>query len=71
MGIIASIILIVVVYVLCKLPEWKFNNRLSPLGSETDWGTMNSDLSRGMSKRDVMDKFNRGGYDVLDKDYKK
>lgn len=46
--------------------EHTFNNRTSPDGYRTDWGAMNRDLTTGMSKNDVKDKFNRGGYDVPD-----
>lgn len=51
--------------------EHKFNNRTSPNGYKTDYGAMNHDLTMGMSKNDVKDKFNRGGYDVPDPYYKK
>ncbi len=47
--------------------EHTFNNRVSPPGYRTDYGKMNHDLTMGMSKNDVKNKFNRGGYDVPDK----
>lgn len=47
--------------------EHTFNNRTSPPGYKTDYGAMNHDLTMGMSKDAVKDKFNRGGYDIPDK----
>ncbi len=47
--------------------EHTFNNRTSPNGYKTDYGAMNRDLALGMSKNDVKDKFNRGGYNIFDK----
>lgn len=71
MELFVAVVMIVFTYVMCKLPEWKFDNRTTPPGTTTDFGKMNDDLMRnGMSKRDVMNKFNRGGYDILDKWYK-
>lgn len=67
MELIASIILLIIIYCLYKAPERKFNNRVSPPGMKTDWGKMNHDTAMGMSKRDVMNKFNNGGYDIPDK----
>lgn len=61
---IEIIIFAIVMYVICKIPEWKFNNRTTPDGYETDWGAMSSDLASGKSKSEVMAKSNRGGYDV-------
>lgn len=58
------IIGIIIFYIIFKLPEWKFNNRMPPNGHETDWGAMSSDLASGKSKTEVMNKANRGGYDV-------
>lgn len=39
--------------------EHTINNRISPPGQKTDYGAMNRDLTNGMSKNDVKDKFNR------------
>lgn len=47
--------------------EHTFNNRIPPEGYKTDHGAMSHDLAMGMSKNDVKDKFNRGGYDVPNK----
>lgn len=58
------IIFAIVMYVICKFPEWKFNNRTTPDGYETDWGAMSHDLAMGKSKNEVMAKSNRGGYDI-------
>lgn len=64
MEIIASAILLLVVYCLCKAPEWKFDRRLPPPGYKVDYGAGNNDLSSGMSKTDMMRKCNNGDYDV-------
>lgn len=61
---IAILVFIVVIYVLCHIEEWKFDNRITPPDKETDWSAMSSDLARGMSKQEVMRKSNREGYDV-------
>lgn len=47
--------------------EHTFNNRTSPDGYKTDYGAMNHDLAMGKSKNEVKDKFNRGGYDIPNK----
>lgn len=44
MEIIASIILIIVVYCMCKAPEWKSNNYMPPNGMEIDWRKANDDI---------------------------
>lgn len=41
-----------------------FDNRLPPDGYRVDHAAMNRDLAMGKSKNEVMDKCNRGGYDV-------
>ena len=62
-----SIGLIIVVYVLCKMPEWKAQNRVSPPGMKTDWQAMSNDrILKGMSNRDIYIKQNQGGYDIPD-----
>ncbi len=44
--------------------NYKFDNRLPPDGYRVDHGAMSHDLAMGKSKNEVMDKCNRGGYDV-------
>ena len=44
--------------------NYTFDHRLPPDGYRVDHGAMNRDLAMGKSKNDVMDKCNRGGYDV-------
>lgn len=44
--------------------NYKFDNRLPPDGYRVDHGAMSRDLALGKSKNEVMDKCNRGGYDV-------
>lgn len=64
----ACIILIAVMYIICKAPEWKANNRTTPPGMKTDWGKMSEDrILKGMSQRDIYKKQCQGGYDVPDK----
>lgn len=48
----------------CIVRNYKFSNRLPPLGYRIDYGAMNHDLVTGKSKWQVIDKCNRGGYDV-------
>lgn len=64
MELILGIIMIIVVWIMCKLPKWKFDNRMPPNGYGTDWAAINRDLASGKSKIDVMRKSNSGGYDI-------
>lgn len=65
MEILIGLAVIFAIYILPSIiRDWKFDNRLPPSGYRTDHGEMNKDLALGMSKNDVKDKFNRGGYDV-------
>ena len=67
-----TIIALIVFGLIVGIPIYKrehtFNNRISPPGYETDWSAMNRDLTAGMSKDAVKDKFNRGGYDIPKKE---
>lgn len=44
--------------------NYTFDHRLPPNGYRVDHGAMSRDLAMGKSKNEVMDKCNRGGYDV-------
>ena len=44
--------------------NYTFDHRLPPDGYRVDHGAMSNDLAMGKSKNEVMDKCNRGGYDV-------
>lgn len=44
--------------------NYTFDHRLPPSGYRVDHGAMSHDLAMGKSKNEVMDKCNRGGYDV-------
>lgn len=44
--------------------NYTFDHRLPPDGYCVDHGAMSRDLAMGKSKNEVMDKCNRGGYDV-------
>lgn len=44
--------------------NYTFDHRLPPNGYRVDHGAMSRDLVMGKSKNEVMDKCNRGGYDV-------
>lgn len=67
MILIEIIIFAIVMYVICKIPEWRFDNRTSPDGYNTDWDAMTKDLVSGKSKSEVMRKSNAGGYDIKSK----
>lgn len=65
MGTLIGIIIIIGIFALPGIiRNFTFDNRTSPDGYTTDYGEMNRDFARGMSKTDVQNKFNRGGYDV-------
>ena len=67
-----SIGLIIVVYVICKAPEWKANNRTTPPGKQIDYSAIQNDrILKGMSNRDIAIKKNQGGYDIPKKTYGK
>lgn len=63
-----TLIGIIIILAICFLPgiirNYTFDNRLPPDGYRVDHGAMNRDLAMGKSKNEVMDKCNRGGYDV-------
>lgn len=61
---IVIIIMLGGTWLLCKIPDWKFDNRVSPPGCKTDWEAMNRDMAQGKSKVDIKRKYNNGGYDV-------
>ena len=44
--------------------NYTFDHRLPPDEYRVDHGAMSHDLAMGKSKNEVMDKCNRGGYDV-------
>lgn len=67
MELILGLIFIGVVWILCKLPEWKFDNSLPPEGYQTDYTAMNRDLASGKSKTEVINKSNRGEYYIKKK----
>ncbi len=59
-----GLILIVVFWVLCKLPEWRGNNRVCPPGKEIDYEKANRDLTiGGISKQEFYNRYNNGYYD--------
>lgn len=63
MEIIASIILIIVVYCMCKMPEWKSNNYTPPSGMETDYRQASVDLTLH-GKDYYYKKHASGGYNI-------
>lgn len=68
MGTLLGLAFVFCVFVLpAMLTDHKFNTRISPDGYKTDWSAMNRDLAMSKSKTEVKQKFNRGGYDILDK----
>lgn len=65
MGTLIGIIILIGIFALPSIiRNYTFDNRTSPDGYTTDYGEMNRDFARGMSKTYVQNKFNRGGYDV-------
>lgn len=44
--------------------NYTFDHRLPPEGYRVDYGAMNRDRAMGKSNNEIMDKCNRGGYDV-------
>lgn len=44
--------------------NYTFDHRLPPDGYRVDHGAMSNDLAMGKSKNEVMDKYNRGDYDI-------
>lgn len=64
--------MIIFVYVMCKAPEWKANNRTTPPGMQIDYSAIQNDrILKGYNNRDVAIKKNQGGYDVPKKTYGK
>lgn len=66
MELIATIIFLIVTYVLSHLSEWKSNNRLCPPGYHMDWTQASEDI-RKYGKQYYYNKHLRGGYDIKDK----
>lgn len=65
MNTLGGIIGIIILYVLCKYPEWRADRSMPPEGYKTDWQRMNMDRIRGMSEREINNKLADGGYDIL------
>lgn len=65
-GLISGILTIIVCYILGHLDEMIFNNRISPNGYHTDHDAFNRDIVL-KGKNEAMRRFNRGEYDVKDK----
>lgn len=60
-----GIISIIVVYCMCKAPEWKSNNYIPPKGMRTDWGQASTDITLH-GKDYYYRKHAVGGYNVPD-----
>lgn len=61
---IGTIIIIVIAYLVCKVPEWKHSNRLCPPGKEIDYGKANHDLIvNNIGKQEYYRRYNSGYYD--------
>ena len=64
MELLFGIIFIVFVYLRCKMPEWKHDNRLCPPGKEIDYNKANNDLIvKGIGKQEYYRRYNSGYYD--------
>lgn len=63
MELLASIIVVAIMYCVFNCVEWKSNNRIPPKGMKTDWDAANKDLV--LHGKDYFHKKNvTGGYDV-------
>ena len=62
-----EILLIVVIYVLFKLPEWKFDNYMPPEGQRIDYNAQALDRVRNnLSNEEVMRNTVNGKYNTKD-----
>lgn len=60
-----EILLIVVIYVLFKLPEWKFDNYMPPEGQRIDYNKQSYDrIVNNLSNEQVMKNTMNGKYNV-------
>lgn len=60
-----EILLIVVIYVLFKLPEWKFDNYMPPDGQRIDYNKQSYDrIVNNLSNEQVMNNTTNGKYNV-------
>ncbi len=64
--VIGAIIIIGITYLMCKVPEWKHDNRICPLGKEIDYAKANRDLALGLDKQEYFRRYNNG-YNDRDK----
>ncbi len=60
---IGAIIIIGGTYLMYKIPEWKYVNRICPPGKEIDYTKANRDLAMGIDKQEYYRKYNSGYYD--------
>ena len=62
-----EILLIVVIYVLFKLPEWKFDNYMPPEGQRIDYNKQARDrVKNRLTKEEVMRNTINGKYNTKD-----
>ena len=60
-----EILLIVVIYVLFKFPEWKFDNYMPPEGQRIDYNKQSYDrIVNNLSNEQVMKNTMNGKYNV-------
>ena len=60
-----EILLIVVIYVLFKLPEWKFDNYMPPEGQRIDYNKQSYDrIVNNLTNEQVMKNTMNGKYNV-------
>jgi len=60
---IGAIIIIGGAYLMCKIPEWKHDNRICPPGKKIDYTKSNMDLTLGIDKQEYYRRYNSGYYD--------
>ena len=67
MEFILSLILIVVVYVICKSTEWKFDNYTPPKGQRVDCNAQSLDrIKNNLTNEQVMRNTINGKYNTKD-----
>ena len=70
MELLLSIIFIGGLWLMCKVPEWKHDNRLCAPGKEIDYTKSNYDLNvNKISKQEYYRRYNSGYYDRDKKKY--
>lgn len=60
----AGLVMLIIAIILCKIPEWTYNNRMCPPGKEIDYMKSIHDLdNKNISKSEYYRRYNSGYYD--------